>query len=185
VDTDFRSAIVVPVPGAAGAADEWRERKGVAETSAPMPPHITLLYPFCPAARLDEVVAPLLAVFAGTVPFSFELRELGRFPGTLYLAPRPDLPFVRLTEKIVEHFPEHPPYEGVFDSIVPHVTVAQGDDPVLQAATAVVETHLPIFGEALEAQLLEEIEHDWRRWRVHTRLPFGGAAPRDAGGTLA
>ena len=36
--------------------------------------------------------------------------------------------FVAMTEALGQRFPDHPPYVGMFEKIVPHLTVAQGDD---------------------------------------------------------
>ncbi|MFZ0341263.1 MAG: hypothetical protein WAL31_02865 [Gaiellaceae bacterium] len=37
-------------------------------------------------------------------------------------------PFVRLTGAPARVFPEHLPYDGAFEELTPHLTVAQGDD---------------------------------------------------------
>jgi 2'-5' RNA ligase len=159
----------------AAVVDEWRERSCLARPSRGVPPHITLVFPFVPADGIDEeVVSSLGALFAASERFEFELRETRRFPATLYLPPAPAAPFVRLTDAIVARFPEHPPYGGAFDSIEPHLTVAQGEPEVLSEAEEAVRPLLPISSEACEAVLLEEVEPDWGRWRIHTRLPFGG-----------
>ena len=48
-----------------------------------------------------------------------------------YLAPDPPEPFSRLTEAIVERWPDYPPYEGIHETVIPHLTVAYGDDALL------------------------------------------------------
>ena len=174
LESHLRSAVIIPV-GEAAVVDEWRERSCAAKPSRGVPAHITLLFPFVAAPRIDdELVASLGALFAASERFEFELRELRRFPAALYLSPAPATPFLRLTEAIVARFPGHPPYAGAFDSIEPPLTVAQGDDTVLNDAEATVRPLLPIRSEAPEAVLLEEVEPNWGRWRVHTRIPFGG-----------
>ena len=40
-----------------------------------------------------------------------------------------------MTEALGQRFPDHPPCGGMFEKIVPHLTVAQGDD-LDEAATA-------------------------------------------------
>ena len=80
-----------------------------------------------------------------------------------------------MTEAIVRQFPDYPPYGGAFDTIVPHLTVAHGNDLVLNAAEADVQRILPIKSMAREALLLEEVEADWGRWEVRARLPFAGS----------
>lgn len=139
-----------------------------------MPAHITLVFPFVPASQLDElVIASLAGVIGEASAFAFKLRKSARFPTTLYLAPEPASRFVRLTETIVRRFPGYPPYEGAFEGVVPHLTVAHGDAALMDEAETDVERSLPIESEAREAILLEEVEPDWGRWQVRARLPLG------------
>lgn len=56
---------------------------------------------------------------------------------------------------------------------MPHLTVAQGDDPLLDEAEADVVRSLPIRSRVREALLLEEVEPDGARWRVRSRLALG------------
>ena len=142
-----------------------------------MPAHITLIFPFVPATQIDRFqqdMASLAEILGQTAPFEFEFREAAGFPTTLYLAPEPSDAFVRLTEAINRRFRRHPPYGGAFDSIVPHLTVAHGNDVVMDEAQADVQRVLPIKSIAREAVLLEEVEADWGRWEVRARLPFAG-----------
>ena len=55
-----------------------------------------------------------------------DTRYVDRFPRVLYLAPEPAAPFVELTQAIAARWPDHQPYGGEFDSVVPHVTVVNG-----------------------------------------------------------
>ena len=109
-----RTALVVEVPEAAVAVDTWRERTSPAKPSKGVPAHVTILFPFVPAAELDDVLDDLRALFARLPSFAFELRECRHFPGVLYLAPDPPDPFVALTEAVAAAYPAYPPYEGVF-----------------------------------------------------------------------
>lgn len=169
----MRSAVIVAVPEAAGAVDHWREQTCSDKPSVGVPPHITLVFPFVPADQLnDEAIASLAAVASATAAFEFELRTTARFPAVLYLEPEPAATFTRLTEAIVRRFPEYPPYEGAFDVVVPHLTVAQGEAPLLAEVEVDVARLLPISAVAHELVLLEEIEPDSGRWQVRARLPL-------------
>jgi 2'-5' RNA ligase len=175
MDSIRRSAVVVAVKEAATVVDDWLERTCADKPSNGVPAHITLLFPFVPAVEIDDgVIASLRTVFDLAEAFPFELREPKRFPAILYLAPEPALAFIRLTEALVARFPEHKPSAGLVDSIVPHLTVAHGDDRLLSEAEAAVRPHLPIRSEAHEALLLGEVEPNWQRWRIRAHLPFGG-----------
>jgi 2'-5' RNA ligase len=169
----LRSTVIIPVPEAADAVDRWREETCNDKPSAGVPAHITLVFPFAPVARVDDNVVASLAEAVGEFgAFEFEVRKAARFPTTLYLAPEPASPFVRLTETIGRRFPEYPPYEGAFDNVVPHLTVAHGNASLMDEAEADVERCLPIISVAREAVLLEEVEPDWGRWQVRAHLPL-------------
>jgi hypothetical protein len=114
------STLIVPVP----AADELVHSSA---RDAGMPAHVTLLYPFLDAAKVDEdVEAELELLFASERAFDFELAGIARFPGVVYVSPEPASPFVALTERLMRRWPDHPPYGGSFKEIVPHLTVAHG-----------------------------------------------------------
>ena len=98
--------------------------------------------------------------------FTFELSRAARFPQVLYLAPEPAERFVRLTEAAWTAYPEFPPYEGAFDSIVPHLTVAEGETEILNQAEADIVQHLPIAARVREVVLFEEVEPDSARRRT-------------------
>ena len=171
-----RTALVVEVPEAAVAVDPWRERTSPAKPSNGVPAHVTILFPFVPAAEVDDgLVGELRAFFAALPAFRFELRECRHFPAVLYLAPEPPEPFVALTETVVAAYPGYPPYEGVFAEVVPHLTAAEGDHAVLARAEGEIRQSLPIAAEAREVVLLEEVDPELGRWRTHSRLPLGPA----------
>ena len=171
-----RSALVVAVQGAAPVVEHWLERTASAKPSHGIPAHVTVLFPFVPAAEIDEALLEgLNALFVRMQPFDFELTECRRFPAVLYVAPEPAEPFVAMTEAVVAAYPDFPPYEGVFDSIVPHLTVAEGLPTVLNRAEGEVRPRLPIRSDAHEVLLLEEIGREPVRWQVRERIPLGAA----------
>ena len=167
---------MVALPEAAPAVDGWRERTCADRPSVGVPPHVTLLFPFVPAAELCAgTIDRLHRLFARFPAFDVVLRELRRFAGVLYLAPEPDEPFRRLLEAAADAYPEHPPYgsEIPLDQVVPHVTVAHGDPALLDEAEEDVAAALPIASAVREVALLEEVEPDWGRWRVRATVPLG------------
>jgi 2'-5' RNA ligase len=172
----LRSALLVAVPEVSAVVEPWLERTANAKPSHGIPAHITVLFPFVPAPELDDaLLASLSAIFVRVQPFDFELTECRRFPAVLYLAPEPAEPFVVMTEAVVAAHPDFPPYEGVFDSVVPHLTVAEGLPTVLNRAESEVRPRLPITAEAREVLVLEEVEPEPVRWRVRERIPLGAA----------
>ena len=176
----LRSALVVALPEVAQAVDDWRERTCADRPSAGVPPHVTILFPFVPAAELgEETIDRVRRLFARFPSFDVVLRDLRRFPGVLYLAPEPDEPFLRLIEAAAAVYPERPPYGGEIslDEVVPHVTVTHGDPALLDVAEADVAAALPIASSVREVVLLEEVEPDWERWRVRAAVPLARRAP--------
>jgi hypothetical protein len=156
--------LIVPFPEVAEVVDPWRELSLGSGPSNGVPAHVTLLAP-CPAD------APALAeVLDSTPAFEVEFRELRRFTEvpTLYLAPEPAKPFLQLVEALVARLPDWPPYGGLHDTIVPHLTVTQG--PAEDEAEEEVAQALPLRGRAREALLLAEVAAG--RFEPAERFPF-------------
>lgn len=168
MSSELQHYLVVPFPELADVVDPWREQSPGSGASNGVPAHVTLLAP-CPA---DE--DGIRAVLDGTAAFDVEFRELRRFTEvpTLYLAPEPAEPFLRLTSALVERFPAWPPYGGIHgDSVIPHLTVTQG--PAEDAANAALAPLLPLRGRARGAILLAEVAPG--RFETAARFPFEGA----------
>ena len=163
----LRHYLVVPFTELAEVVDPWREQSVGSKPSNGVPPHVTLLAP-CPGDR-DAIGEVLEEVSAFNVEFH-ELRRFTEVP-TLYLAPEPAEPFVRLVAALVDRFPDWPPYGGIHDTVVPHLTVTQG--PAEDAAEAAVARALPLRGRAREALLLAEVAP--ARFEHADRFPLQGA----------
>ena len=171
------TAIVVPVPEAAPAVDRWRRRYTQAARGG-LPPHVTLLFPFVDDDGLEQDdVAAVHGVLAGFAAVELELRVFGpplSSPSTgavLYLAPEPAAPFAAMTQALAAAFPDYPPYGGEFAEVVPHLTVALGDDAPAEEIRADVERHLPIRAHAAEAWLAGR---DDDRWLPRSRIRLAG-----------
>ena len=137
-----------------------------------MPPHVTLLVPFVHASRMTsemlEIVGEAIAAFRA---FSFRLQRVGRFETVVYLAPEPAEPFVQMTMSLVSAFPEQRPYENEFDDIVPHLTVAIGNDQsLLDDVERQVEGALPIDAHAERVEVVERGEDG--TWGTRTKFPL-------------
>ena len=167
------SGIVVPVPAADPVVGEWRSRWDPAAALA-VPAHVTLLTPFVSPPVPPSVVEALRAFFALVAPWEVTYERLGRFPGgVLYVSPSPADRFVALTSGLVAAWPDHPPYGGAYDTVVPHLTVCDGaPDDVLDAAAAEVAPRLPVTAWAREAWLLSQ-PAEGAPYALEARLPFG------------
>ncbi|MET8453700.1 2'-5' RNA ligase family protein [Streptomyces sp. NPDC005209] len=165
-----QSGLIVRIPEAEPAVRAWRDRLDPS-ARAGVPAHVTVLFPFLDASRIDQGACAAIGEVLGRHR-SFEARfdHCGRFPGVLYLAPEPDTHFRRLTEAIAERWPENPPFGGQFDDVVPHLTVAQGQDEALvEKAEADLLTALPIVAQVSAVDLLV---HDGTRWRQRASFPL-------------
>jgi 2'-5' RNA ligase len=142
-----------------------------------VPGHVTLLVPFVAGERLTPSVRRSLAKIADSIaPFEARFEGVGRFPGVVWLAPRPAAPFRDLTARIVGAFPDHPPYEGRHDRVIPHLTIGLGDELELDLLEREVAA-LPPFAATIKA--IEVIsEDDANRWRLTWRMPLGGDRAR-------
>lgn len=137
--------------------------------------HVTLLAPFGSREELTEgVLSELRWFFADVTPFPFRLTRVSRFPGgTVYLTPEPASPFRQLTVELARRFPEHPPYEGAFDDVVPHLSVPLLPEEDLAAVEAELAPRLPVAAHAREAAL-----YWWEDGACGTleTFPFGTSA---------
>ena len=146
-----RTALIVPVRE---ASDHYTGPPGV-------PAHVTVLFPFMDGADVDEqAVRALLSRFSA---FDFVLDRVERFEnGMPWLHPSPSAPFVDLTAAVFERWPDHPPYEGAFDEVIPHVTITREDGG-----------QLPIRCRATEVWLIEERgEEPGAHWVTRLQVPL-------------
>jgi 2'-5' RNA ligase len=164
------SAIVVRVPmphDVERLRRRWDRAAGLG-----VPAHVTILFPFLapgdlvPAARRD-----LAAIAAANQPFEVTFASVGRFPNVVYLAPDPAVPFVRMTDAVVERFPNHPPYDGAFDHVIPHLTITESVSAPLDEIEREAARLLPIHHRITTLEVL--IEGAEGRWRSRWRIPLG------------
>lgn len=164
------SALLIAVPEAEPLVSEWRAqydwsaRRGV-------PAHITLIYPFVPSEKVDdELLRRLRELFEPQPPITFELPRVARFPEVAWLAPEPSEPFKALIELIAARFPDYPPYEGVHDEVIPHLTVAEGGIDLQDRVESALAGHLPISAHASDVAFLfeddEGLWHEAHRFRL-------------------
>ena len=169
------SALIVPVPEAEALVGAWRERYDDSARTG-VPAHVTLLYPFLPPEDVTPADLERLSVLFASMPATrYELVAVRRFArGVLYLAPEPDGFLRDLTGRIWALYPHRPPYGGAFPDVIPHVTVAQVEDPaVLDAVEAEMAPALPVGAHATEAWLMLQGEDS--RWQAGHRFPLGSA----------
>jgi hypothetical protein len=106
--------------------------------------HVTALGPFAPELT-DDIERRVAAIAAETPAFDFVLERVATFPdGIIHLVPEPDEPFRKLTARLAAEFPEHPPYEGRYGDVAPHLTLDLRSDTVNESMTlALLDGVLP------------------------------------------
>jgi 2'-5' RNA ligase len=158
------TALICRVPEAERYIGHYRQRFDP-PARRNVPAHVTILYPFVPLADIDDEVLARLQEIAAAVPrFDYRLAQTQRFPVALYLAPDPDRSFAALTDAVWRAFPGHPPFEGKFATVVPHVTVAHGDEPQLCEIEVELRIALPPGGVKAHCHEMVLIENSSGRW---------------------
>jgi 2'-5' RNA ligase len=164
------TALIVRVAEAEPVVASLRARFD-ATASLGVPAHITVLFPFMPPELVSgDVLIKLRRVLGQQSPFEFGLTGIGRLAKTTYLKPTPAEPFVRMTQSVTGVFPGYRPYQGQHPDIVPHLTVAHGDE----RNAAIAESELraspagstPIASVCRQVELLENSTQSWRTMHV-------------------
>jgi 2'-5' RNA ligase len=150
----------------------WRRRFD-SSASAGVPAHVTVLFPFLDIGHVDAPVIDELTMLIGErSPFTIRFDRCRRFPDALYLAPTPEQPFRALTEAVAARWPEAPPYAGQFAEIIPHLTVAHGQQPeVFDEVEAALAARLPVTANVSSVSLFVS---DGDRWHRRAEFPLLG-----------
>jgi 2'-5' RNA ligase len=162
----LRSALIVNVAEAEGLVSELRGRYDPSATDG-VPAHITILFPFRePTAISSDDILTLKRTFLSHPSFAFSLTEIGRWPRTTFLTPKPVEPFIELTNAVAGAFPSYPLYEGKYESVIPHLTVADGSAHGAAEAEArlrvLLREHVPVLARCNEIELIEDISGIWK-----------------------
>jgi 2'-5' RNA ligase len=169
------TALICRVPEAERYIAHYRQRFDPSARRN-VPAHVTILYPFMSPPLVDAEVIASIAGIARSVPsFGYRLARTERFPVALYLAPDPGAPFMALMDGICGAFPDYPPFEGKFDTVVPHVTVAHGDEPLLCEIEVELRIALPGSGVQARCSELVLIENSSGRWEQMHVFALGGS----------
>jgi 2'-5' RNA ligase len=174
------SALIVRVPEAEPHVSHYREQH---DSSARLgvPAHVTVLYPFMsPELIAAPVLEQVRTAISHAGEFDFRLTKVGRFPGVVYLTPEPGEPFVSMTRAIVHAFPDYPPYRGQHTGVVPHLTVAQVEEPEQGAIAGELDRSLQKSGSiASHCSELVLIENSTGRWKPMQVFRLGPSLAQD------
>ena len=173
-----RTALVVLVSEAEPLVGGFRACYHADAVARGIPPHVTVLFPFVPAAEFRrERAAAVRALAAGATAFEARLARVATFDGHVWLAPVPRGRFVALIRQATAAFPFFPPYGGAHADPVPHLTIGQAGSPselsvVEAAARRELGPALPFSFRVDALTLLEELADG--SWRAARRFPLAG-----------
>jgi len=166
-----RSALVITLPRANPLLEAAAEinpalvRKG-------LPAHVSLLYPFLPAADLTAQVATEVRDLAASLPaVETDLTDFvvaPRFVGVAVPALRP------VADAFYARWPHIAPYGGRFgERPEPHVTLATGGTE--DEAELVRERVLPLLPLRVTAWRVDLVVRTDRDWRLRLTAPFAAS----------
>lgn len=171
------TALSIVVPEAEESTAAFRRRHLAGTVARRVPAHVTVLYPFADAEKIDHPLLERLKThFASCSPIAFELARVEAFESHVWLAPEPAAQFVELIRRTYARFPEYLPYRGAFDKDkpTPHLTLGEGDvADLLPRAQQELAGSLPLRGLIDAVSLLEE-QLDGT-WLERTRFALGSA----------
>lgn len=176
--TGETALVIVPPSDVCGYADHYR-RTYMRDTMHHIEPHITVVSPFAPYNKLEEIEPKLVEVLSKVPPRRLSLRGFGSFPdeGVLYLRLADEERVVSICRAVFEAFPEYPAYGGKFgDNIIPHLTVGTFED---HDELARVYNELSVqklyIGFDVEKLVLKFQTDDDGIWDTWAEIPLGGA----------
>ncbi|MGR8009168.1 2'-5' RNA ligase family protein [Streptomyces hypolithicus] len=145
--------------------------------TAGFPAHVTVLYPFLHDSRIDRAVQrELVELFRSHDPFDLSFAEFGRYPGVLYLDPRPHDPVRALTKELTGRWPEAVPYRGIFgEGLDPHLTLAndEGPDTFMSAYDALQARYAPALPVTARVGAVHLIVRAGDGWQNRAVFPLG------------
>jgi 2'-5' RNA ligase len=143
-----------------------------------IPLHVTVLFPFAPAADVAAHLPELARLLEGLAPVTVELERVAVWPGVVYAEPAAAPGLLALLQAVIDAFPAFPPYGGDHPDPRPHATLAivePGEEAAIAARAAVeLEGALPARASVDVVTVMRETQPD--RWERLERVALGGAA---------
>ncbi|MDR3544147.1 MAG: 2'-5' RNA ligase family protein [Candidatus Limnocylindrales bacterium] len=143
-----------------------------------VPAHVTVLFPFLAVDALTPTVRSTLAGLAAMhPPFVAPFSRVERWEEMVWLVPAGQRPFLDLTLAVAALWPDHPPYEGVHESLIAHLTLVETTDRQARDAAWAAAVEVGPFDVAVrELTVITETESG--NWRTRWRLPLGNRTTR-------
>ena len=152
----------------------WRATRDASDQMAVrgVPAHVTILFPFVPAASLGrEERAALIDISARRSAFVVRFDAVEQRDAMVWLVPSDQAPFLELTAAVGRRWPEHRPYGGIHDVLIAHLTLVENDDRTVREEAVSLAREIGPF-EAVAGELRVITESNAGTWRTKWRLPF-------------
>jgi 2'-5' RNA ligase len=130
------------------------------------PPHITLLIPWLDPAD-PAAVADLRAVAQRHGPLELFFRQASTFDHgrVVWLVPEPAAALAALIDDVLQSFAQCPPYGGLHDEVIGHVTVSAEAEPgTLAQVCAALADQGPLRAQADQISIFaRQSDEVWRQ----------------------
>lgn len=152
--TARESALLIVCPEGERAFGPHRARFDAAARVG-VPAHVTITYPFKPVHQLTADDHYRLSHLFGSIrSFVITCESTGWFgKDFLYVQVKDPIPVVAMVDAVTAEFPDFPPYGGVFEELVPHLTVGSDQRADLMLAQREVQRELPFAQEVASVEL--------------------------------
>jgi 2'-5' RNA ligase superfamily len=145
-----QTGLILAMPGLAIGVRNWR-RAALPGSRLDVPAHLSVLYPWVDREPIEEDRLRVLDATRDLRRFVVTFREVGTFPGFIWLRPDPPDAVGAVYGAVAGAFAELSPYAGKHPHVIPHLTVATcepEETPRLAArvAAALANPLLPELG---------------------------------------
>ena len=114
---------------------------------------------------------------AKSPPFVARFSRVEYREEMVWLVPASQRPFLDLTLAVAALWPDHPPYGGIHDTLIAHLTLIETTDRQARDAAWAEAVKVGPFDVAVrELSVITETESE--NWRTRWRLPMGDQATR-------
>jgi len=144
-------------------------------------PHVTLLYPFRPREEFDALAEQFSQALREVEPFEVRLAKLCYFEHgeeslTLWLAPQPPGPLVKLHETLWGIVPDCDEVRRHREGFTPHLSVGQakGREKLKKLRLALQPAWRPVSFTVREVSLIERGDPPDDVFRAATTVPLAG-----------
>ena len=156
----MQTGLVLSLPALSPVLRTWRRHDPAARRG--MAPHVTLLHPFMDSRVFDDLARTrVAAALAGAEPIELTFDRVGRFTGGVWLELAEPEPVSALIAALVRAFPDWPPFDGAFEEVIPHLTVAQGPPGLCDRMEQEVPRRLPLRARAEAVTMFARSEDGW------------------------